>query len=77
MIPVPADTLVRLAAGVTDRRRGFTTLAAEAETVLTQNPVARHMFVFLMLFSETEAINRSEEYRPGENARATSGAWAD
>jgi|TARA_R110002126_G_scaffold238268_1_gene381675 transposase len=30
MIPVPANTLVWRAAGVTDMRRGFTTLAAEA-----------------------------------------------
>ena len=35
-----------LAAGVTDMRRGFTTLAAQAETVLKQDPFAGHMFVF-------------------------------
>ncbi len=46
MIPVPANTRVWLAAGVTDMRRGFTTLAAQAETVLTQDPFAGHMFVF-------------------------------
>ena len=31
MIPVPSNTRVWLAAGVTDMRRGFTTLAAQAE----------------------------------------------
>ena len=46
MIPVPANTRVWLAAGVTDMRRGFTTLAAQAETVLKQDPFAGHMFVF-------------------------------
>jgi transposase len=46
MIPVPASTRVWLAAGVTDMRRGFTTLAAQAETVLKQDPFAGHMFVF-------------------------------
>jgi transposase len=46
MIPVPANTRVWLAAGVTDMRRGFTTLAAQAETVLKQDPFTGHMFVF-------------------------------
>ncbi len=46
MIPVPANTRVWLAAGATDVRRGFTTLAAQAETVLKQDPFAGHMFVF-------------------------------
>ncbi len=31
MIPVPSNTRVWLAAGVTDMRRGFTTLAAQAD----------------------------------------------
>lgn len=46
MIPVPADTRVWLAAGVTDMRRGFNTLAAQAETVLKQDPFSGHLFVF-------------------------------
>ena len=46
MIPVPSNTRVWLAAGVTDMRRGFTTLAAQAETVLKLAPFAGHMFVF-------------------------------
>ena len=46
MIPVPANTKVWLAAGVTDMRRGFATLAAQAETTLKQDPFAGHLFVF-------------------------------
>ena len=46
MIPVPANTRVWLAAGVTDMRRGFTTLAAQAEQTLKQDPFAGHLFVF-------------------------------
>ena len=34
MIPVPANTRVWLAAGVTDMRKGFAALAAQAEAVL-------------------------------------------
>ena len=36
MIPVPVNTRVWLAAGVTDMWRGFTTLAAQAEQTLMQ-----------------------------------------
>ncbi len=46
MIPVPSNTRVWLAAGVTDMRRGFATLAAQAEQTLKQNPYCGHMFVF-------------------------------
>jgi transposase len=46
MIPVPVNTRVWLAAGVTDMRRGFTTLAAQAEQTLQQDPFAGHLFVF-------------------------------
>lgn len=46
MIPVPANTRVWLAAGATDMRRGFTTLAAQAEQTLKQGPFAGHLFVF-------------------------------
>jgi transposase len=48
MIPVPSNTRVWLAAGVTDMRRGFNTLAAQAEQVLapsrqiaTQSPAGQ------------------------------------
>ena len=44
MIPVPANTRIWLAAGVTDKRKGFTALAAQA--VLKQGPFAGHLFVF-------------------------------
>ena len=46
MIPVPANTRVWLVAGVTDMRKGFTALAAQAEAVLKQDPFAGHLFVF-------------------------------
>lgn len=46
MIPVPANTRVWLAAGVTDMRRGFSTLAAQAQSVLKQDPYSGHLFVF-------------------------------
>lgn len=46
MIPVPANTRVWLAAGVTDMRKGFAALAAQAEAVLKQDPFSGHLFVF-------------------------------
>lgn len=46
MIPVPVSTRVWLAAGVTDMRKGFAALAAQAEAVLKQDPFAGHLFVF-------------------------------
>ena len=46
MIPVPAQTRVWLAAGVTDMRKGFNGLSALAEKVLKQDPYSGHLFVF-------------------------------
>ena len=46
MIPVPSNTRIWLAAGVTDMRRGFNTLAAQAEKVLEEDPYSGHLFVF-------------------------------
>jgi len=46
MIPVPSNTRGWLAAGVTDMRRGFNTLAAQAEQVLAEDPFSGHLFVF-------------------------------
>lgn len=46
MIPVPVGTRIWLAAGVTDMRRGFSLLAAQAETALGLDPYAGHLFVF-------------------------------
>ena len=37
---------VWLAAGVTDMRKGFAALAAQAEQTTAQNPFSGHMFVF-------------------------------
>ena len=37
---------VWLAAGVTDMRKGFAALAAQAEQATQQNPFGGHMFVF-------------------------------
>ncbi len=45
MIPVPANTRVWLAAGVTDMRKGCTALAAQAGVVLKQDPFGGHLFV--------------------------------
>ena len=46
MIPVPTNTKVWLASGVTDMRKGFNSLSALAEKVLKQNPYCGHLFVF-------------------------------
>lgn len=46
MIPVPAQTKVWLAAGVTDMRKQFNGLSALAESVLKQDPFSGHLFVF-------------------------------
>jgi transposase len=46
LIPVPANTRVWLAAGVTDMPKGFAALAAQAEAVLKQDPFAGHIFEF-------------------------------
>jgi transposase len=46
MISLPAGTMIWIAAGVTDLRRGFTGLSAIAQTVLEQNPYSGHVFVF-------------------------------
>ena len=46
MIPVPSNTRVWLAAGITDMRRGFNTLAAQAEQILAEDPYCGHIFVF-------------------------------
>ena len=46
MIPVPQQTKVWLAAGVTDMRKGFNSLSALAERVLEQDPFSGHLFVF-------------------------------
>ncbi len=42
MIPVPSNTRIWLAAGVTDMRRGFNTLAAQAEKILEEDLYSGH-----------------------------------
>ena len=46
MNSLPAGTRVWLAAGVTDMRKGFDSLAAQAQTVLGQDPFSGHVFCF-------------------------------
>lgn len=46
MIPVPAETRVWLAGGVTDMRKGFNGLAALAESKLTEAPHSGQIFLF-------------------------------
>ena len=46
MIPVPISTKVWLAGGVTDMRKGFAGLAAQAEKVMKADPYSGHLFVF-------------------------------
>src|SRR5438093_13700122 len=43
---LPAGTRVWLAAGATDMRKGFDSLATQAQTVLGQDPFSGHVFVF-------------------------------
>jgi transposase len=46
MIPVRSNTRVWLAASVAEMRRGFNTLAAQAEKTLAEDPFSVHLFVF-------------------------------
>jgi transposase len=46
VISLPAGTLIWIAAGVTDMRRGFNGLSAHVQTVLEQQPLFGHVFVF-------------------------------
>lgn len=46
MIPVPTNTKVWLAAGVTDMRKGFNGLSALAQDVLKRDPFSGQLFVF-------------------------------
>ena len=46
MNSLPAGTRVWLAGGVTDMRKGFDSLAAQAQTVLGQDPFSGHVFCF-------------------------------
>jgi transposase len=43
---LPSATRICIAAGVTDMRRGFHGLSAQVQTVLEQQPLSGHVFVF-------------------------------
>ena len=46
MIGLPAGTRVWLAAGVTDMRKGFDSLAAQVQSALGEDPFSGHVFCF-------------------------------
>ena len=46
MIPVPSNTRIWRAAGVTDMRKGFNGLSMLAQKTLKENPFSGHLFVF-------------------------------
>jgi len=46
VIGLPTGTKVWIAAGVTDMRRGFDTLASIVQTQLQEDPFSGHVFVF-------------------------------
>ena len=46
MIGMPANTRIWIAAGVTDMRSGFNSLAAKVQTVLEKDPFSGHVFIF-------------------------------
>src|SRR5947207_2861946 len=46
MIALPAGSRIWLAAGVTDMRKGFDSLAVQAQTVLGKDPFSGHVFCF-------------------------------
>src|ERR1700743_2560398 len=45
-VGLPSGSRVWLAAGVTDMRAGFNSLAAKVQTVLERDPFSGHVFVF-------------------------------
>jgi transposase len=46
VIQLPTGTKIWIAAGVTDLRRGFDGLSAQIQTVLNEQPLSGHVFVF-------------------------------
>jgi transposase len=46
MIGPPANTRIWIAAGVTDMRSGFNSLAAKVQMVLEKDPYGGHVFIF-------------------------------
>jgi len=46
MIPIPTGVRVWLATGYTDMRKGFPSLALQAQEVLRRDPLGGHLFCF-------------------------------
>ena len=46
MIPVPSNTRIWLAAGVTDMRKGFGGLSMLVQQALEEDPFSGHLFIF-------------------------------
>ncbi|MET5494009.1 IS66 family insertion sequence element accessory protein TnpB [Klebsiella variicola] len=46
MIPLPSGTKIWLVAGITDMRNGFNGLAAKVQTMLKDDPMSGHVFIF-------------------------------
>ena len=46
MMGLPAGTRIWLAAGATDMRKGFDSLAVQAQTVRGKDPFSGHVFCF-------------------------------
>ena len=46
MIPVPSNTKIWLAAGVTDMRKGFGGLSMLVQQALHEDPFSGHLFIF-------------------------------
>lgn len=70
MIPVPVSTKVWLAGGVTDMRKGFAGLAAQAETILKVDPFSGHLFVFRSRWGDT-VVRVENTYENGQTLHNT------
>jgi IS66 Orf2 like protein len=57
MNSLPAGTQVRLAAGATDMRKGFDSLAAQAQAVLGQDPFSGRVFCFAAVSASRRVKN--------------------
>jgi TonB family protein len=58
---LPVGTRVWLAAGATDMRKGFDSLAAQAQTVLGQDPFSGHVFCFRGRGRQVVGVPKSPE----------------
>jgi hypothetical protein len=69
MNSLPAGTRVWLAAGATDMRKGFDSLAAQAQTVLGQDPFSGHVFCF-----RVGSLHTDQHQRPAERPERPPGS---